>query len=61
MNGSAHQASGGLAATNEQASSAAEQLKEQGNAEHRNGNYLKAAALYTQGIKLQADNAVLYR
>lgn len=37
------------------------ELKDQGNAEFNNGNFLKAAALYTQAIKADPDNAVLYR
>lgn len=40
---------------------AAEEFKEKGNAEYRSGRYLKAAALYTQGIKADPSNAVLYR
>lgn len=39
----------------------AEEYKEQGNAEYRNGRFLKAAALYTQALKLDPANAVLYR
>nr|CAB3462558.1 unnamed protein product [Digitaria exilis] len=35
-------------------------LKDQGNAQFKSGNYLKAAALYTQAIKLDPDNATLY-
>jgi hypothetical protein len=37
------------------------QLKEQGNEEFRQGNYLKAAAIYTKAIKQEPGNAVLYR
>jgi hypothetical protein len=36
-------------------------LKDQGNAEFRSGNYLKAAALYSKAIKEDPDNCVLYR
>ena len=36
-------------------------LKEQGNALFRAGNYLKAAALYTQAIKEDPENHALYR
>jgi Flp pilus assembly protein TadD len=39
----------------------AAQLKDQGNEEFRQGNYLKAAALYTKAIKEEPQNAVLYR
>jgi len=35
-------------------------LKDQGNEQFKSGNYLKAAALYTQAIKLDPDNATLY-
>ena len=35
--------------------------KDQGNAEYKKGNWLKAAALYTKGIKEDPENAVLYR
>ncbi|KAG0611341.1 hypothetical protein M758_7G133900 [Ceratodon purpureus] len=35
-------------------------LKDQGNAHFKQQNYLKAAALYTQAIKLDPDNAALY-
>ncbi|WOH12804.1 hypothetical protein DCAR_0832312 [Daucus carota subsp. sativus] len=35
-------------------------LKEQGNAFFKAGNYLKAAALYTQAIKKDPSNATLY-
>ncbi|GJM95217.1 hypothetical protein PR202_ga11927 [Eleusine coracana subsp. coracana] len=40
---------------------AAAALKDQGNEQFKAGNYLKAAALYTQAIKLDPDNATLYR
>ena len=36
-------------------------LKDQGNAFFKAGNYLKAAALYTQAIKKDPSNATLYR
>lgn len=36
-------------------------LKDQGNEQFKAGSYLKAAALYTQAIKLDPDNATLYR
>ncbi|KAL6623462.1 hypothetical protein ACP70R_033341 [Stipagrostis hirtigluma subsp. patula] len=39
---------------------AAAKLKDQGNEQFKSGNYLKAAALYTQAIKLDPDNATLY-
>jgi hypothetical protein len=35
--------------------------KSEGNLEYRNKNYLKAAALYTKGIKADPTNAILYR
>eukprot|EP00475_Leptophrys_vorax_P034912 TRINITY_DN57014_c0_g1_i1.p1 TRINITY_DN57014_c0_g1~~TRINITY_DN57014_c0_g1_i1.p1 ORF type:complete len:137 (+),score=14.86 TRINITY_DN57014_c0_g1_i1:162-572(+) len=35
-------------------------LKDKGNAEFKAGNYLKAAALYTQAIKESPDNPTLY-
>ncbi|KAJ1692016.1 hypothetical protein LUZ63_016171 [Rhynchospora breviuscula] len=38
----------------------AEALKDEGNSQFKVGNYLKAAALYTQAIKLQPNNATLY-
>jgi tetratricopeptide (TPR) repeat protein len=53
--------SGGAApAASPEAAAAADQLKDQGNAQHRSGNFLKAAALYTQGLKADPTNAVLY-
>lgn len=36
-------------------------LKDQGNEFFKAGNYLKAAALYTQAIKLDPSNPTLYR
>ncbi|CAD6269630.1 unnamed protein product [Miscanthus lutarioriparius] len=39
---------------------AAAKLKDQGNEQFKAGSYLKAAALYTQAIKLDPDNATLY-
>lgn len=36
-------------------------LKDKGNDFFKAGNYLKAAALYTQAIKLDPSNATLYR
>lgn len=36
-------------------------LKEQGNEFFKAGNYLKAAALYTQAIKKDPSNPTLYR
>jgi tetratricopeptide (TPR) repeat protein len=36
-------------------------LKEKGNEFFKAGNFLKAAALYTQAIKLDPSNATLYR
>eukprot|EP00959_Pyramimonas_sp_CCMP1952_P034350 719922-Pyramimonas_sp.AAC.1 len=39
----------------------AEELKEEGNAFYKNKEWLKAAASYTKGIKLDPENAVLYR
>lgn len=35
-------------------------LKDQGNAHFKSGNFLKAAALYTQAIKADPSNATLY-
>lgn len=40
--------------------STAASLKDQGNVQFKAANYLKAAALYTQAIKLDPDNAALY-
>ena len=39
----------------------AETLKQQGNELYAAKNYLKAASLYTQAIKIDGKNAVLYR
>jgi len=39
----------------------ADTLKDQGNAEFKKGSYLKAAALYSQAVKQDPNNAVLYR
>lgn len=36
-------------------------LKDEGNAHFKAGNFLKAAALYTQAIKKDPENAALYR
>lgn len=36
-------------------------LKDQGNEFFKSGNYLKAAALYTQAIKQDPSNPTLYR
>jgi tetratricopeptide (TPR) repeat protein len=36
-------------------------LREQGNALFKEKNYLKAAAVYTQAIKADPENAALYR
>ena len=36
-------------------------LMDQGNEQFKSENYLKAVALYTQAIKLDPDNATLYR
>lgn len=36
-------------------------LKDKGNEFFKGGNYLKAAALYTQAIKLDPSNPTLYR
>lgn len=36
-------------------------LKDKGNEFFKAGNYLKAAALYTQAIKLDPSNPALYR
>jgi tetratricopeptide (TPR) repeat protein len=36
-------------------------LKDRGNGFFKAGNYLKAAALYTQAIKLDPSNPTLYR
>ena len=35
--------------------------QDQGNEEYKKGNWLKAAALYTKGIKEDPENAILYR
>lgn len=47
---------GGGGATGEEMS-----LKDKGNEFFKAGNYLKAAALYTQAIKLDPSNPTLYR
>ena len=39
----------------------AERLKAEGNDLYKQGKYLKAAATYTQALKLDDANAVLYR
>jgi len=39
----------------------AEELKQEGNALYKDGKYLKAAATYSQAIKLDKENGVLYR
>jgi tetratricopeptide (TPR) repeat protein len=36
-------------------------FKEQGNALYKEGDYLKAAAAYTKGLKSDPNNHVLYR
>ena len=36
-------------------------LKDEGNHEFKQGNWLKAAAIYTKAIKEDPNNAVLYR
>ena len=36
-------------------------LKEQGNTEFKAGAWLKSAATYTKAIKLEPENAVLFR
>ena len=36
-------------------------LKAQGNEQYAAKNYLKAASLYTQALKIDPSNAVLYR
>ncbi|KAG6547920.1 hypothetical protein Mapa_010740 [Marchantia paleacea] len=41
-------------------SEAAAALKEEGNAHYKSGNFLKAAAVYTQAIKADPSNATLY-
>jgi Flp pilus assembly protein TadD len=43
------------------ASADGERLKVQGNDLFQAGDFLKAAAVYTQAIKLDPENAVLYR
>lgn len=67
--GSADAANGGAEAAaapeavagSTEAAAAADRFKDQGNVEHRSGNHLKAAALYTQGLKADPGNAVLFR
>jgi hypothetical protein len=44
-----------------QMAGATDGLREQGNAEFRNGDFLKAAATYTRAIKTNPGSAVLYR
>jgi len=39
---------------------AGDALKEEGNAFYKNKEWLKSAAIYTKGIKIDPDNAVLY-
>lgn len=39
----------------------AEELRQQGNAAYRDKQYLRAAAIYSQAIKIDANDAVLYR
>lgn len=48
---------GGATSTN----GAGASLKDQGNELFKAGNYLKAAATYTQAIKLEPNNPTLYR
>lgn len=43
------------------AAPSAADLKDQGNERFNKGDFLKAAALYSQAIKLDPENAVLYR
>ena len=38
-----------------------DELKQQGNALYKKGEYLKAAAEYSKAIKLDKENGVLYR
>ena len=38
-----------------------EELKAEGNALYKQGQYLKAAASYSKAIKLDKENGVLYR
>ncbi|KAG0497221.1 hypothetical protein HPP92_001912 [Vanilla planifolia] len=49
-----------MAATAGDGGGGASQLKDQGNAFFKAGNFLKAAALYTQAIKLDPSNSTLY-
>ncbi|KAL4426110.1 hypothetical protein ABPG77_002696 [Micractinium sp. CCAP 211/92] len=64
MSGSSQEApplgpSGGNSAAPD-AAAVAEDFKDKGNIEYRAGRFLKAAALYTQGLKADPTNAVLY-
>lgn len=66
MNGSSEQApspatSGLGSGPPPEGAATAESFKEQGNLEYRAGRFLKAAALYTQALKADPGNAVLYR
>lgn len=42
-------------------SALAEDLKQEGNVHFKNGNFLKAAGLYTRAIKADPENVLLYR
>lgn len=61
MSGSSEQAPPPTAGGAPDAAAIAEGFKDKGNAEYREGRFLKAAALYTQGLKADPGNAVLYR
>ncbi|KAL5702213.1 hypothetical protein ACHQM5_027455 [Ranunculus cassubicifolius] len=49
-----------MADSNPNTSTEGERLKDEGNSFFKAGNYLKAAALYTQAIKKDPQNATLY-
>lgn len=50
-----------MAAETKEVSGSEMSLKDQGNEFFKSGKYLKAAALYTQAIKLDPSNPTLYR
>ena len=51
----------GSAMTAENVSERVSELKDEGNSLYKAGKYLKAAGVYSQAIKLDKENCVLYR
>ena len=51
---------GGGSGAQDAGKDAATRLREEGNAKFKNKEYLKAASLYTQALKLEPENEVLY-